>query len=65
MKTIIPVHDDTPEVHKFANTLEQACAATVEAGHMTKDLATLTGCSAWLTTRQFLAKVKEALDRSL
>lgn len=56
MKTIMPVHDDTPE---------QTCAATVEAGHMTKDPAALAGSSAWLTTRQFLAKIKEALDRSL
>ena len=59
------LYDDTPEVQKFANTLEGACAATVEAGHMTKDLTTLAGGSTWLTTRQFLAKVKEALDRGL
>jgi isocitrate dehydrogenase len=57
------LYDDTPDVQKFANTLEQACADTVEAGHMTRDLATLAHRSTWLTTRQFLTKVKEALDR--
>lgn len=57
--------DETPEVQKFATTLEQVCAATIEAGYMTKDLATLVGSSTWLTTRQFLTRVKDALDRRL
>jgi isocitrate dehydrogenase len=52
-------------VQAFAATLEQACIDTVEAGHMTKDMAVLTGGSTWLTTRQFLAKIKDALDRKL
>ncbi|MCX5825977.1 MAG: NADP-dependent isocitrate dehydrogenase [Deltaproteobacteria bacterium] len=56
--------DATPEVQAFATTLEKACIDTVEAGQMTKDLATLTGTS-WLTTRQFLAKIKESLDQKL
>ena len=33
--------DDTPEVGRFAETLEQVCVATVEGGQMTKDLALL------------------------
>ena len=57
--------DATPAVQAFATALEQACIDTVEAGDMTKDLATLTGGTSWLTTRQFLAKIKEALDRNL
>ena len=31
--------DGTPEVTQFAETLEQVCKETVEAGEMTKDLA--------------------------
>ena len=31
--------DDTPEVEQFAEVVERACIETVEAGHMTKDLA--------------------------
>ena len=57
--------DATPAVQRFALTLEKACIDTVEAGHMTKDLATLTGGTAWLTTRQFLERIKESLDRNL
>jgi len=57
--------DATPEVQKFAAALEQSCAATIESGNMTRDLATLAGSSTWLTTRQFLTRVKDALDRSL
>ena len=57
--------DATPAVQHFAESLEKACTDTVEAGYLTKDLATLTGAASWLTTRQFLAKVKEELDRNL
>jgi isocitrate dehydrogenase len=57
--------DDTPAVQRFALTLEKVCIDTVEAGHMTKDLATLTGGASWLTTRQFLARIKESLDLKL
>ena len=35
--------DDTPEVVKFAETLERVCVQTVENGQMTKDLALLIG----------------------
>ncbi|MBT7156842.1 MAG: NADP-dependent isocitrate dehydrogenase [Rhodospirillaceae bacterium] len=54
--------DDTPDVTKFAETLERVCVETVESGDMTKDLAILIGPDAkWLTTNQFL----DALDTNL
>ena len=44
--------DATPEVTRFADTLERVCIDTVEAGEMTKDLALLVGPdTAWLSTR--------------
>ena len=47
--------DDTPDVTKFAETLENVCVETVESGAMTKDLAILIGPEQkWLTTSQFL-----------
>lgn len=50
--------DSTPEVVQFAEALEQACIETVEAGHMTKDLALLVGKDCpWLTTAQYMDKV--------
>jgi isocitrate dehydrogenase len=58
--------DGTPEVERFAQTLERVCIETVEAGYMTKDLAILIGPQQpWLTTTQFMDKVKENLDRAL
>ena len=54
--------DDTPDVGRFAETLERVCVRTVEAGHMTKDLATLIGPDTqWMTTLQFLDKLDEGL----
>jgi isocitrate dehydrogenase len=54
--------DRTPDVTRFAETLEQVCVDTVEGGHMTKDLAALVGKDTrWLTTEEFLS----ALDASL
>ena len=42
--------DDTPDVIKFAETVERVCVETVESGHMTKDLALLIGENQkWLT----------------
>ncbi len=35
--------DETPDVTRFAETLERVCVATVEQGKMTKDLAILIG----------------------
>jgi isocitrate dehydrogenase len=54
--------DETPEVTRFADTLERVCVDTVESGQMTKDLAMLVGPDqAWLTTEEFL----DALDQNL
>jgi isocitrate dehydrogenase len=54
--------DDTPEVARFAETLERVCVETVESGQMTKDLALLVpGGAEWLTTEDFL----DTLDRNL
>ena len=47
--------DGTPEVHAFAETLEDVIIKTVEAGHMTKDLAALVGKQqAWQSTEEFM-----------
>ena len=54
--------DGTPDVGKFAETLEKVCVETVEGGEMTKDLALLISPEApWLSTEDFL----EALNRNL
>ena len=58
--------DNTPDVVKFAETLEKVCIATVEQGHMTKDLALLIGPDqAWMTTTQFLEKLDENLQTAM
>ena len=58
--------DDTPDVIKFADTLEKVCISTVEAGDMTKDLALLIGPNQkWLTTTQFLDKIDSNLKAAL
>jgi len=58
--------DDTPEVTRFAETLERVCVETVEAGFMTKDLAVLIGPDqAWLNTQAFLAKIDEGLKAAM
>src|SRR5579885_1509682 len=52
--------DGTPDVAAFAEKLERVCIETVEAGFMTKDLASLIGPDQkWLTTTQFLDKLEE------
>jgi isocitrate dehydrogenase len=52
--------DETPDVVRFAETLEQVCIEAVEQGEMTKDLALLIGPDqGWMTTSEFL----DALDR--
>jgi isocitrate dehydrogenase len=54
--------DDTPEVTRFAETLERVCVETVESGKMTKDLALLVGADQpWQTTQEFLASIDENL----
>ncbi len=58
--------DNTPEVAKFATTLEEVCIETVESGFMTKDLAILIGPGqSWLTTQQFLDKLDENLKAKM
>ncbi len=60
------VFDNTPEVVKFAETLEKVCVETVESGFMTKDLALLVGSEQnWLTTEEFLAKLDENLQAAM
>jgi isocitrate dehydrogenase len=50
--------DNTPELVAFADRLEKACVAAVEAGDMTKDLALLVGPNQkWLNTKDFMASV--------
>ena len=58
--------DGTPEVVRFARALEDVCVATVEDGHMTKDLAILIGPNQpWMTTEQFLDKLDENLQKKM
>ena len=58
--------DDTPEVTRFAHTLEKVCIETVESGFMTKDLALLVGKDqAFMTTEDFLAKLDENLAKAM
>ena len=58
--------DKTPEVVKFADTLEKVCVETVESGDMTKDLAVLIGPDQpWLNTQAFLAKLDENLKAKM
>jgi len=55
--------DETPEVVRFAETLERVCIETVESGKMTKDLAILVGPDqAWMTTEQFFEAIRENLE---
>ena len=54
--------DVTPEVQKFAETLEDVIIKTVESGKMTKDLAALVGRDqAWQTTEEFMSSIAENL----
>jgi isocitrate dehydrogenase len=58
--------DGTPDVSRFAATLEKVCVDTVESGSMTKDLAILIGPDQpWLTTRQFLNRLDENLKKEI
>jgi isocitrate dehydrogenase len=58
--------DGTPDVVKFAETLERVCVKTVEDGEMTKDLAILVGPDqAWLTTEQFFEAVRRNLEKEM
>ena len=58
--------DETPEVTKFAETLERVCIETVESGKMTKDLALLIGPDqAWMTTEQFFEAIRVNLEDAM
>ena len=58
--------DDNAELKRFADTLEKVCIDTVEAGHMTKDLALLIGPDQpWLSTTGFLDKIDENLKKAM
>jgi isocitrate dehydrogenase len=58
--------DDTPEVTRFAETLERVCVETVESGKMTKDLAILIGPDqSWMTTEQFFEAVRVNLETAM
>jgi isocitrate dehydrogenase len=58
--------DGTPDVVEFANTVERVCIESVEAGHMTKDLASLIGKDQkWETTDQFLDTLDSELKRRM
>ncbi len=58
--------DATPDVVRFAETLEKVCIQAVEQGEMTKDLALLIGPSQkWQNTRQFLDSLDGRLKRAM
>ncbi len=58
--------DATPDVTTFAETLERVCVQTVEAGFMTKDLASLIGRDQpYLNTQDFLSKLDDNLKAAM
>ncbi len=58
--------DNNPELATFAETLEDVVIKSVEAGHMTKDLALLVGPDQkWETTEEFLDTLDKALAARL
>ncbi|MDX2266291.1 MAG: NADP-dependent isocitrate dehydrogenase [Hyphomicrobiales bacterium] len=58
--------DDNAALDRFAQTLEDVTVATIEAGHMTKDLALLVGDKqGWLSTEGFIDKVDENLQKAM
>ncbi|MDP8912694.1 MAG: NADP-dependent isocitrate dehydrogenase [Pseudomonadota bacterium] len=58
--------DGTPDVTRFAETLERVCIETVEQGQMTKDLAILIGPDqSWMTTEQFFEAVRVNLEKAM
>ena len=62
--------DNNQALIDFCLKLEQVCVETVESGKMTKDLATLVKPEGltdadYLTTEDFLAAIKENLDKKL
>jgi isocitrate dehydrogenase len=58
--------DDTPDVVRFAETLERVCIQAVEQGAMTKDLAILIGPDQpWMTTEQFFETIRVQLEEAM
>ncbi|MBN2805853.1 MAG: NADP-dependent isocitrate dehydrogenase [Prolixibacteraceae bacterium] len=62
--------DHTPELIRFAETLEKVCIDTVESGKMTKDLALIIHDKAlkeehYLTTEDFLEAINQNLMQAL
>jgi isocitrate dehydrogenase len=58
--------DSNAALTNFAETVERVVVETVDAGHMTKDLALLVGPDqGWLTTMGFLEKLDENLSKAL
>ena len=58
--------DGTPEVTRFAGTLEEVCVHTIESGAMTKDLALLVGRETpFLTTQDFLGALEDNLRKAM
>ena len=58
--------DDTPDVVRFADTLEAVCINSVEGGAMTRDLALLIGAKqAYLTTDEFLDAIDAHLQTAM
>ncbi|MBS1240410.1 MAG: isocitrate dehydrogenase, partial [Proteobacteria bacterium] len=58
--------DNTPDVVRFAETLEKVCIETVESGKMTKDLALLIGPEQpWMTTEQFFEAIVHNLETEM
>lgn len=56
--------DGNADLVAFADDLEKTCVETVEAGHMTKDLAILVGGDQkWLTTEGFMDQIVAGLER--
>ncbi|KOB65844.1 Isocitrate dehydrogenase [NADP], partial [Operophtera brumata] len=63
--------DNTPELDRFANALEEACVECIESGKMTKDLAICihgmknTKEGMYLHTEDFLEAIADQLERKL
>ncbi len=58
--------DSNDSLARFSDILEKATVATIESGHMTKDLAVLIGPDQkWLSTEGFLNKVEATLQQAM
>jgi isocitrate dehydrogenase len=58
--------DGNSGLEGFSDTLEKVTVATIESGHMTKDLAVLIGPDQkWLSTEGFLNKVEANLQQAM